>query len=171
MAVFLSLGTNLGEKLRNIIRALRELANFGKIENVSNLYETEPVDMKGENFYNCVVKYRTYLPPYELLRVIKRIEKDLGRDPSQGHNMPRVIDIDILLYDNLVIQDKELTIPHPKLLERDFLLRGLLDIEDELFLSIVNRTLASIYSEKFKDSVFKLVREKEKLLEDLFAIL
>ncbi len=171
MAIYLSLGSNLGERLSNIMRALRELANFGRIGAVSNLYETEPLDMEGENFYNCVVRFQTYLSPYDLLRVVKRIESDMGRDETQGHNLPRVIDIDILLYDNLVIEDEELTIPHPRLLERDFIIRGLLDIDEDLFIGSRNASLRSIYRDRFRDSVFKLIEKKDRLLEELFALI
>ncbi len=171
MAIFLSIGTNLGKKFENVLNALKELANYGKIEAVSNLYETRPIDMEGENFYNCVVKYQTYLSPYDLLRVVKRIEFDIGRDDSQGHNLPRIIDIDILIYDNIVMNDEELVIPHPKLLERDFLLKCLLDIDEDIYLHWINQSLTSFYRERFKDSFFKLVREQEELIENLMTVL
>ena len=169
MAIFLSLGSNLGDKLKNILNALKELSNYGRILDISNIYETEAIGMEGEDFYNCVVKYRTYLPPHDLLRVVKEIEHDLGRDESQGHFEPRIIDIDILLYNDLVVEDPDLRIPHPALFERDFLLKGIMDIEDNLVIRSEGVRIRDFFNEHYKEKIFKLVSMGEKILEELMT--
>ncbi len=169
MAIYLSLGSNLGDKLENIVAATKELMNYGRVTALSRIYETKPLDMKGENFLNCVVKYRTYLLPYDLLRVIKRIEKDIGRTKEQGHNLPRIIDVDILFYESLFINDKDLKIPHPALLERDFLLKALLDFDDEIIHPVESKSIEMIFRERFAHKTYSIVEGGEKILDTLLT--
>ncbi|MDR1814210.1 MAG: 2-amino-4-hydroxy-6-hydroxymethyldihydropteridine diphosphokinase [Tannerella sp.] len=129
---YLSLGTNLGNKPQNIENALRQIAErIGVIISVSNIYETEPQGfVSSEKFLNAAVKVETELSPQELLKETQRIERDSGRKTKStgGKYSDRIIDIDILLYNDLKINTKELTIPHPRMYERDFVMKPLQEI-------------------------------------------
>lgn len=101
--VYLGLGSNLGDKRLNLWRALEKLARAGSIERISSLYSTEPVGNKEQDwFFNAAVKVRSDLPPAELLSFLLAVERDLGRVRTEK-NAPRLIDLDVLFYDDLVI--------------------------------------------------------------------
>jgi 2-amino-4-hydroxy-6-hydroxymethyldihydropteridine diphosphokinase len=128
--VFLGLGSNLGDRAKNISRAIRQLKSSGKIKPIaiSSYYETEPIGVQSQgNFYNCVMKMKTELDPHGLLNLVKSIEATMGRQPG-AHMLPRAIDIDILLYDDLDIDSADLRIPHSRLKARRFVLEPLLEI-------------------------------------------
>ena len=126
--VYLGLGTNLGDRRANLRRALAHLRQLTEVEAVSRVYESEPVGfLEQPDFWNLVVRVRTQLDPKELFHRIKQIERELGRSES-FRNAPRVIDIDILTYDQLVLDDRELSLPHPRLHERSFVLLPLGDL-------------------------------------------
>lgn len=131
-AVFLGLGTNIGEKQTNMQKALTEIKRqIGEITSLSSFYETEPVGFESENaFLNAVCRVETILSPYEILAVTQRIERALGRTRKSinGQYHDRIIDIDILLYDNIRIDTPELTIPHPLMETRDFVMIPLKEI-------------------------------------------
>ena len=128
--IFLGLGSNLGDRQQNIVRAIEELKAAGiEIEKVSALMETDPVGGPPQDKYlNAVLKASTIFLPKELLREIQTIEKKLGRIRNTI-NGPRPIDVDILLYDRLEMQSPELTIPHPRMFDRDFVMVPLKQIE------------------------------------------
>lgn len=130
--VFLGLGTNLGAKETNMGNALQEIKKrIGEISSLSSFYTSEPVGFKSENsFLNAVCRVETLLSPYELLSVTQDIERFLGRTKKSvnGQYHDRIIDIDILLYDNLHINTPELTIPHPLMETRDFVMIPLKEI-------------------------------------------
>lgn len=132
--VYLGLGTNLGNRERNIERAIEELKQIGlTIEKLSSVIETDPVGGPPQGkFLNAVLKATTTLPPNALLTQLKFIEKKLGRVKTIV-NGPRIIDIDILLYDSLHMHTPHLTIPHPKMLDRDFVMMPLKEIEPVFF--------------------------------------
>lgn len=127
--VYLSLGSNLGDRAANLRSALLQLpAAKTPVSKVSSFYETEPVDVRDQPwFLNCVVEGRTELEPPELLRALRAIEAQLGsrKEFAKG---PRLLDIDILLYGDLVLATPELQIPHPRMLERKFVLAPLAEI-------------------------------------------
>ena len=128
---YLSLGTNLGNKRRNLITAAALLAErVGDILALSGFYETEPWGFDSENtFLNAALKLRTSLSPSALLTVTQAIEKELGRIvKSKDFYQDRVIDIDILLYDDLVLDTVDLKIPHPLMVKRAFVLNPLSEI-------------------------------------------
>jgi GTP cyclohydrolase-4 len=130
--VYLGLGSNLGDRKKNLAQALELLSQHLKIEQVSSIYETEPVGYEQQPlFLNAVCRISTKLNPEKLLRLAKKIEAKLGRTPSFP-NAPRPIDIDILLYGDEVLSNKELTIPHPRLAERAFVLAPLAEIAPDL---------------------------------------
>ena len=124
--IYLSLGTNLGDKEQNLLSAIKEIERrIGPVRAQSAFLSTEPWGFKSENtFLNAAVRVETELSPHALLRVTQQIERNMGRTQKSvdGQYHDRIIDIDILLYDNLHINTKKLTIPHPHMYERDFVL-------------------------------------------------
>lgn len=130
--VFLGLGSNVGDRLSFILRALEELERVGEVVKVSTVYESEPWGvLDQEPFLNCVLELRTHLDPFTLLERLKRIEKEVGRKPRFRWG-PREIDVDILLYEGEVVESPTLRIPHPFIKERDFVLIPLLEIDPTL---------------------------------------
>ena len=134
--VYLSLGSNLGQREENLRRAIAAL-NREHIHVVaqSSLYETEPQDLIQQPwFLNLALECETRYFPLQLLGVIERIERDLGRERGPGvvRRGPRVIDIDVLLFGDAVITTPRLTVPHPRMLERRFALEPLLEIAPNL---------------------------------------
>lgn len=131
--VFFSLGSNLGDRKSNLLNAINELEKDSiKIIKKSSFYLTEPVGNKDQaEFINIAVKAETILFPQDLLTHILDIEKRLGRvrEKFQG---PRIIDIDIIFYQDMVIQSNDLIIPHPEMHKRNFVLLPLLEIEKDL---------------------------------------
>lgn len=130
--VYLGLGTNLGDKQKNLNDAIRMLENqVGEVEKVSSVIETEPEGFRSDNmFLNAVVKVRTALSPFEILDITQDVEKSLGRKEksSNGIYHDRVIDIDILLYDDINISTPRLVIPHPRMTQREFVMTPLTEI-------------------------------------------
>jgi len=126
--VYLALGSNLGDRRAHIAAAVVRLAPDVIVERVSSLYETEPAYVLDQpRFLNAALRGRTALDPSELLALLKRIERDLGRAPAARYG-PRVIDLDILLYGEQAIANEALTIPHPRMAERPFVLVPLAEI-------------------------------------------
>lgn len=133
-AVFLSLGSNLGDRESLIRGALGLLASDAdiRVERVSSLYETAPVGLSEQpDFINAVALVETDLPPTELLRRLQRIESALGRDRNQ-HWGPRIIDLDILLYGDQSVDTAFLTIPHIRMMDRAFVMAPLAEIAPDL---------------------------------------
>ena len=135
--VYLGLGSNLGDREKNIRNAVRLLEeNFVSIEKLSTIIETEPVGFLNQGkFLNAVLKGTTQLSPVDLLLHTQSIEKKLKRMRTIP-NGPRTIDIDILLYDQERISTPRLTIPHPRMWERDFVLGPLKEIEPDFVLEL-----------------------------------
>jgi 2-amino-4-hydroxy-6-hydroxymethyldihydropteridine diphosphokinase len=132
--VYLSLGTNLGDRLINLKIVLDRLKAFCNLVACSSVYETDPWGFEEQpSFYNQVISIETDLEPLPLLRVIKGIEVDMGRIPSFQYG-PRLIDIDILLYDNLMMTSYELKLPHPQMVLRSFVLTPLAEIAPKLII-------------------------------------
>ena len=128
---YLGLGTNVGNKRRNMITAAALLAErVGDILALSGFYETEPWGFESENFFlNAAVKLKTSFSPLEVLQITQQIEKELGRtEKSNGVYHDRIIDIDILLYGDEVLQIPDLTLPHPLMHERKFVMDPLAEI-------------------------------------------
>lgn len=127
--VFIALGSNLGDRKANLVAAIERLGNLGVVTRASPVYETEPWGITAQpRFLNQVVELQTDLPPHELLRHLKAIETVMGRDTAGPRYGPRLIDLDILLYDDLALTSYALTVPHPRLCERAFVLVPLADL-------------------------------------------
>ena len=128
---YLALGTNLGDKNRNLEIALEKIAaTIGTLSTLSSVYASEPWGYESENsFLNQVVKVETELSPHELLKAVQTIETQMGRTrKDSARYQDRIIDIDIILYDDLVYESEELTIPHPLYRERAFVWEPLKEI-------------------------------------------
>lgn len=145
--VFLALGSNLDDRAANLRRALELLRASVEIKEASDVYESEPMYVSDQPlFYNMVVSGATDLPPHELLKSAKGIEAALGRRAA-GHNLPRPIDIDILMYDSAIVDTPELTIPHPRMLERAFVMLPLSDIAPTHVHPVARKPLIDLWDE------------------------
>ena len=129
---FLSLGSNVGDRVANLKAAIERIRSLGEVIAASSIYETEPVEFLAQPwFLNCVVKLDTEKMPKQLLAGILTIEKEMGRHRHQKKG-PRTIDIDILLFGNSVVETQGLTIPHPSMPERRFVLEPMSEIAPEV---------------------------------------
>lgn len=149
--IYLGLGTNLGDKEANLNAAIDEISKrVGEIASLSAYYMTEPWGFDSQNsFLNAVCKARTALSPSEVLSVTQAIEKDLGRlkKSVDGQYSDRPIDIDILLYDDLVLNTHNLVIPHPLMHQRLFVMEPLAEIAPELVHPVLHRSIKEILEE------------------------
>jgi len=142
--VYLSLGSNLGDRAANLNHAIALLAQLGEVVAVSSFYETEPVEVSAQPwFLNCAVKLDTERMPKQLLAGILEIEQDMGRRRTQK-NGPRTIDLDILLFGNSIIETQGLTVPHPAMHERRFVLEPLSEIAPEVRHPVFKRTVREL---------------------------
>ncbi len=140
----LSLGTNLGDREANLRNAITALAPAVRVTRESRVYETAPWGFTDQpSFLNMVVAGETDLSPLELLKFLKTLETELGRTPTFRYG-PRLIDLDILFYDDLILQTPELTIPHPKLHERAFVLVPLADLAPDLVHPLIQQNIADL---------------------------
>jgi 2-amino-4-hydroxy-6-hydroxymethyldihydropteridine diphosphokinase len=155
--VYLGLGTNLGEKKENLVRAIEKLSlALGPCTACSTFIETEPWGFKSNNgFLNCVAAFETELTPFGLLDATERIERELGRTAkSDGANYhDRIIDIDILLYGDTVINSERLTIPHPLMHRRDFVLEPLAEIAPETIHPLLRKSIGKLLEELRPSSI------------------
>ena len=157
--IYLSLGSNIGNRKKNLEKALTELSNnnISKIK-VSSLYETEPVGPKQRNFYNIAGKFKTNLNPQDLLKVLKQIEQNLGRTKTYRWG-PRVIDIDILFYGKQVIKSPKLTIPHKEIINRAFVLVPMKEIAQNFVHPVYCKTIKTLNNGLQKDTYIKCIEK------------
>ena len=148
MRYHLGLGTNLGKRLYNLKKCLAELRGLGIIiKKTSSIYETQPVGLQNQPwFLNQVVEIETEFSPDDLLVEIKKVENSMGRS-SAIRNAPRIIDIDILLADAMIVDSTELKIPHPRLLERKFALIPLVEISPEVVHPSARKSIKKLKNE------------------------
>jgi len=144
--IYLALGSNLGNRLSNLKEAIAALPPQMEVKAKSAVYETPPWGYQDQpKFLNQVIKATTYLDPEPLLKHLKRLEVTLGRKEI-FQNGPRLIDIDILFYDDLILNTRLLVIPHPRLQERGFVLLPLMDIDPDLIHPVSKKSVSQMMS-------------------------
>ena len=142
--VYLSLGSNVGDRGGQLREARARLGTIGRVIAMSSFYETEPVEFTQQPwFLNCALALETSKTPQELIAAILHIEEEMGRRRVQNKG-PRSIDIDILLFDGTVIESTDLTIPHPALQQRRFVLEPLAEIAPEVFHPVLKKTVREL---------------------------
>jgi 2-amino-4-hydroxy-6-hydroxymethyldihydropteridine diphosphokinase len=144
---FVGVGSNLGQKQDNCIRGIAALTSDGhsRLLNRSRLYRTAPVDYLNQDwFVNCAVQIETCLDPFELLTVLQDIQKNAGRVQDIIRFGPRILDMDIIFFDAAVIEHPDLTLPHPRMHLRRFVLKPLCDMDPTLRHPILDQTVQQL---------------------------
>jgi 2-amino-4-hydroxy-6-hydroxymethyldihydropteridine diphosphokinase len=169
MRYFLSLGSNLGDKRKNMAQALALLTQKEvKILRASSLYRTQPVGYTEQLwFYNQVIEVSSSLNPYDLLRLIKGIEKRMGRKPTRPSG-PRPIDIDILLAEDCIIRTKRLTIPHPRMQKRNFVLVPFKEMSPGTTHPVLKKTISELWKKSTDSSVVRKLKPPKEKAEGLY---
>lgn len=144
---YLGLGSNLGNRIKNLGIAIEEISQIAEVSKKSSIYETQPVGLKDQpDFLNMAIEIKTDKSPKELLIKLLEIEHKMGR-VREIENGPRKIDIDILLYGDQVINEKNIQIPHPKMHEREFVLEPLEEIAPTIKHPIMKMTIKQLLNE------------------------
>jgi len=143
--VYLSLGSNLGHREKYLREAISRLQDLGLIRKVSAFYETQPVEVQGEQpwFLNCALAIETELMPLEFLSRMLAVEQSMGRIRTEPKG-PRTIDIDIIFFGNDVLDTRELTVPHPAMHQRRFVLEPLAEIAPAVMHPVLKRTIREL---------------------------
>ena len=144
--VFIGLGANAGNREANLRMALRGLTRMARVDAVSSVYETDPVGPEQPAFYNAVCRIETGLEPLPLLRFLKSLEHEIGRRPGGPKWGPRPVDLDLLLYEERLLESDELTVPHPRLVERAFALVPLAEIAPDAPHAVAGKRAAELAS-------------------------
>ena len=138
---YIALGSNLGDRMTTLGTAVQRLESLGRVTRVSSLYQTEPVGyLEQPPFLNAVVALETVLAPIDLLHALLGIEHNLGRTRT-FRNAPRTVDLDLLLVDDVILDTTKLTLPHPRLHERAFVLVPLAEIAPEVVHPVSGQTV------------------------------
>ena len=143
---YLSLGSNVGDRAKTLERAANELDSPGEIQvcRLSGFYRTEPVGMESESwFVNCAAQITTTLSPLELLDRLEELELSMGRK-NKGYRADRTLDIDILLYDDMIVSFPRLVIPHPEMANRRFVLEPLREIAPHIIHPLLRKTTGQL---------------------------
>ena len=162
---FIGLGSNLEDRAVNIKKAIEQLKALDtiKVKNKSSLYETSPVGFYDQDdFLNMVCEIETTLLPYDLLRALQQIEKNLFRSKERIPLGPRIIDLDILIYEDEVICEEDLEIPHPYLQDRKFVLVPLAEIAPYIKHPVLNISIQHMLDFLETDEVVELYKDRKK---------
>jgi 2-amino-4-hydroxy-6-hydroxymethyldihydropteridine diphosphokinase len=157
---YLLLGTNLGNKEENLRTAVKLLKKFGKVRKISSIYETEPWGFLDErNFFNMALCLETPLNPFELITEILKIEISIGRHRQAKQWVAREIDIDIIFFDDIIINEEHLTIPHPLAKNRKFVLVPLREIAGDFVHPVDKKSIIALLKECPDDSEVEMLRK------------
>ena len=149
-SVYIGIGTNIGDRKQNIRSALLALSELGTVAAISRCRRTKPYGVIDQpDFINLAVLLETALSPTETLRAVQQIETELGRIRTRYWG-ERTVDLDILFYDNLIVETPELTVPHPDLQNRSFVLEPLCDIAPNLTHPVLDQTIIQLYRQLLK---------------------
>jgi 2-amino-4-hydroxy-6-hydroxymethyldihydropteridine diphosphokinase len=151
---YISAGSNLGNRLENCRQGITALTRFGgsRILAQSRVYMTEPVDYKDQDwFINSVVKLETTCNPFELLDQIKSVQKAAGRLADVIRYGPRVLDLDIIFFDNLILDTDRLVVPHPRMHQRRFVLKPICDIDPTIIHPVLKKDVQTLLDGLDKD--------------------
>lgn len=162
--LFLATGSNLGDRQHNLHSALQAIRRIAEVEKISSIYETEPWGYTDQPaFLNQVIAATTPLSPFEVLNSIKSMEGEIGRTPTFRYG-PRVIDIDILLYDDLIVDDDRLTLPHPRMTERAFVMVPLDEIAPQHLHPVFQQTIHDLLQnmDTSSASLFQIKSDEER---------
>ncbi|MBT89127.1 MAG: 2-amino-4-hydroxy-6-hydroxymethyldihydropteridine diphosphokinase [Spirochaetales bacterium] len=154
--VYLSIGTNLGNKIENLKNAISRLSSIVTIDSISSVYETEPLNVqKQDNFLNIAIEVQTNFPPLELIEKLKKIESEMGRVLSEL-NKPRIIDIDIIFYNSIILDEVRIQVPHPRAHKRAFVIFPIMDLNPAFVHPILNKSLMEISKNLSNQRISKL---------------
>ena len=158
--IFLGIGTNLGNREANLNEAITRINELtGPVGTLSSVYETDPWGFQSDNrFLNMVIKIETDHSPQGLMEEIFLIEENMGRIRSGSQYSSRVIDIDILLFENLIIKEKNLVVPHPRMHQRRFVLVPMCEIEPDIVHPVLKKTVASLLETCLDKSKVKMYK-------------
>ncbi len=162
--VFLGLGTNLGNKKENLFYAINLLNNFSKVKvlSISSIYGSKAYGFKEQDdFYNLVCKIDTNLSPFDLLNLCKEIEKTMGRENTFKWG-PRLIDIDILFYNDAIINTDTLIIPHPEIIKRDFVLVPMAELEPNFIHPVLKVTIKELIENIKENYIISIINQSEE---------
>lgn len=154
MDAYIALGSNLGDRELNLLRAVAEIGKLpaGRVTGLSPFYETSPVGVVDQPlFLNAVLRLATGLSPHDLLNRLRHIENDIFARTGTLRWGPRNIDLDLLLYGDLVINDTDLIVPHPRMAERRFVLQPLSDIAPDVVHPVLGRSIVELLAELRSD--------------------
>ena len=156
--VYLSLGSNLGDKIRNLQNAINLIdSEVGNVFSISNVYQTKAQGFMGDDFYNCCISLNTVLKPAALLTQLLKIERLNGRKRSNSDSyQSRNIDIDILFFEDEIIDANNLVIPHPRMHTRNFVITPLTDIAKSKIHPVIKETIESINSNLISNEIIKI---------------
>ena len=147
LVTYLSLGSNLGNRAANLTAAIARLGALGTVAEVSSVYETEPLEVTDQpQFLNCVIGLASAMPPDRLLGSILAIEREMGRERKQDKG-PRIIDVDIVLFGDAILDTSELTLPHPSMHRRRFVLEPLSEIAPWVRHPVLQKTIRQLRDE------------------------
>ena len=159
---YIGLGSNVGNKLNNLKLALQQINRIDttKLVNISSVFETEPMYKEDQDkFYNAVAEIETELDPVILLQKLKEIEAKLGRNFNAERNGPRVIDLDIEFFEDMILETDNLEIPHPRLYERLFVLKPMFDLNKNYKCSKTGKTIELLLQECEDNSKIEKIAE------------